>query len=766
MLQPSLAATTNAMHRRPALPIPKGRDGQRGTSPRRSSAARSTRPATAALAGLLAVVPGAPTRAQAPINDLGTVTVVAKVPRPLSEAAASVTVVDAAALDRLVVRDLADLARYEPGISLRNDATRFGGGDFTIRGVGGNRVLIEVDGVPSAPAFAVGSFADTGRTYLDLDLVRRVEILRGPASSLYGSDALGGVVSLQTFDPADLLSGGPLGFRLRSAYRGDDGGWLGTAIGAAQAGPARLLLGYARRDSGQLDNGSASLEPNPRDRTSEAWLGKAVYGDSNPVRLTLQRQEARTRTDVRSLLLQPGRFANTTAMRGDDAARSTLAALDQTLTDAGPFAQAEWRAYWRRGEVDQDTREQRRAAGPRAPAVALFREFRFEDRTVGLEATGSHEFRALGADHRLFAGVEADRSSVRERRDGLQTTLATGATTTVILGEAFPLRDFPQTVVTRVGLHLQDRIATPGRGAWIPAVRVDHYRLRPEVDSIYAEDNSRTQPVSLRETAVSPRLGWTYDLGQRATLYAQYSHGFRAPPFEDVNVGLDLPLFATRAIPNPDLKPEKSDGLELGLRAEGGPLRATASAFYNRYRDFIESKVNLGPDATGTTIFQSQNRARARIWGLEAAGTWDLGEPGGTLDGFFLRGALWYGRGDDTVRDRPLNSVDPPKLVFGGGYAAPSNRWGAALLTTTAAAQDRIDAGAVPPARAPGWTTIDVDAWWRPLEALELRIAVLNVADRSYYEWADVRGKAATDPSLELYRRPGRSIAAALTWSY
>jgi hemoglobin/transferrin/lactoferrin receptor protein len=110
--------------------------------------------------------------------------------------------------------------------------------------------------------------------------------------------------------------------------------------------------------------------------------------------------------------------------------------------------------------------------------------------------------------------------------------------------------------------------------------------------------------------------------------------------------------------------------------------------------------------------------------------------------------------------------VDPPKLVFGGGYAAPSNRWGAALLTTTAAAQDRIDAGAVPPARAPGWTTIDVDAWWRPLEALELRIAVLNVADRSYYEWADVRGKAATDPSLELYRRPGRSIAAALTWSY
>lgn len=734
-----------------------------GPAPR--PAASLTAACSAVLAAAALAVPAARADTTA-ANDLGTVTVIAKVPRPLSEAAASVTVVDAAALDRLVVRDLADLARYEPGVSVRNDATRFGTGDFAIRGVGGNRVRVEVDGVPSAPTFAVGNFADTGRTYLDLDLVRRVEILRGPASSLYGSDALGGVVSLQTFDPADLLDDGRVGFRARSAYRGDDDGWLASATGAVDAGPARALLGYARRESNELETASETLQANPRDRRSEAWLGKAVLGESNPVRLTLQRQETETRTDVRSLLLQPGRFANTVAMSGDDQSRTTLAALDQALTDAGPFAQAEWRAYWRSARVEQLTNERRRAAGPRAPAVALFREFRFEDETVGVEATGTREFEALGAAHRVVMGVEADRSRARERRDGLQTTLATGATTRVILGEAFPLRDFPETVVTRAGLHVQDRIATGERVAWIPAVRIDHYRLRPEVDAIYAEDNPRTQPVSLRETSVSPRLGWTYALGRGATLYAQYSHGFRAPPFEDVNVGLDLPLFATRAIPNPDLKPEKSDGLEVGVRAESGALRGTASAFYNRYRDFIESKVNLGPDATGTTIFQSQNRSRARIWGVEAAGTWDLGAPVPVLDGYFLRGALWYGRGDDTVRDRPLNSVDPAKLVLGGGYAAASGRWGAALLTTTTAAQDRIDEGATPLARAPGWTTVDLDAWWRPVDALVLRVAVLNVGDRSYFEWADVRGKAATDPALELYRRPGRSFSASLTWEF
>jgi hemoglobin/transferrin/lactoferrin receptor protein len=742
---------------------------RRSVAPRPSRSARA-RALAAACAGVLATGTVAASSANAAgepaTNDLGTVTVIARVPRPLSEAAASVTVVDASSLDRLVVRDLADLARYEPGLSVRNDATRFGSGDFSIRGIGGNRVLIEVDGVPSTPAFAVGNFADTGRTYLDLDLVRRVEILRGPASSLYGSDALGGVVSLRTFDPGDLLAGGTVGFRARTAYRGDDDGWLASATGAVAAGPARFLLGYARRDSHELETASSALQANPRDRRNEAWLGKVEFGEEDPVRVTLQRQESETATDVRSLLLQPGRFANTVAMAGDDRARSTLVTIDQPLTDAGPFGQAEWRAYWRSGEVEQDTQERRRTAGPRAPAVALAREFRFEDEAVGLEATGSREFRGFGLEQRVVVGFEADRSRVREQRDGLQTTLTTGATTNVILGEAFPLRDFPESVVTRAGVYLQDRIETEGASAWIPAVRVDHYRLRPDVDAIYAEDNPKTRPVSLTETSISPRLGWTYAFGDRATAYAQYAHGFRAPPFEDVNVGLDLPLFATRAIPNADLNPERSDGVEIGVRAERGPVRGTVSAFYNRYRDFIESKVNLGPDAAGTTIFQSQNRARARIWGLEAAGTWDLGAPGAALDGYFVRGALWYGRGDDTARDRPLNTIDPAKLVLGGGYGASSGRWGLSLLTTTTAAQDRIDEGAVALARAPGWTTVDLDAWWRPAGGLELRVAVLNLGDRSYYEWVDVRGKAATDPALELYRRPGRTIAASVTWEF
>lgn len=700
-------------------------------------------------------------------GDLGTVTVTARLPQPLSEVAASVTVVDAGALEARVARDLADLARYEPGFSVRTDATRFGAGDFAIRGIGGNRVLIEVDGVPSAPGFAVGNFADAGRAYLDLDLVRRVEVLRGPASSLYGSEALGGVISLQSWNPEDLLGDRAFGARARTAWRGDDDGWLASAIGAGRAGESAFLVGYAHRDSAELESNSRTLRANPRDVRTRAWLAKLVHGAESPLRLGVDRQETEAVTDVRSLLLQPGRFANTIAMRGDDAAHSTRVVLDQQFEDAGPFTRAEWRLYWRRSAARQRTDEERRAAGPRTPAVGLLREFRFEAETVGAEATASREFEAAGLQHRLVGGFEVDRSRIEESRDGRQTTLATGAVANVILGENFPLRDFPLSTIVRGGVFLQDRLARPGsRHAWIPALRVDHYRLRPHVDALWAEDNPRTTPVDVEQTSLSPRLGYTYALREHVTLFAQYTHGFRSPPFEDVNVGLDLPLFATRAIPNPDLDPERSDGVEVGLRAERGRVRGSASAYYNRYRDFIQSRVNLGRDASGTTIFQSRNLDRARIWGVELAGTWEAGEGGTALDGFFVRAAAAYSRGDDTARDRPLNTVDPAEVVLGAGYAAPSTAWGAALMTTTVAAKRRVDDGATRLVRTPGYTTLDLDAWWRPLPALELRAAVLNATDRSYFEWQDVRSRAADDPSLELYRRPGRSVAVSATWTF
>ena len=136
------------------------------------------------------------------------VVVATRAARALADVPNTVDVIDRKTMDERLVRDLKDLFRYEPGISVPSGFGRFGIGDIRIRGLGGNRVLIQTDGIPVPDAFSIGSFSNANRNFVDLDTLKQVEVLRGPGSSLYGSDALGGVVSFRTKDPEDYLTAG------------------------------------------------------------------------------------------------------------------------------------------------------------------------------------------------------------------------------------------------------------------------------------------------------------------------------------------------------------------------------------------------------------------------------------------------------------------------------------------------------------------------------------------------------------------------------
>ena len=130
----------------------------------------------------------------------------------------------------------------------------------------------------------------------------------------------------------------------------------------------------------------------------------------------------------------------------------------------------------------------------------------------------------------------------------------------------------------------------------------------PRADEIYAADNPGTPLAALSNSDVSPKLGAIYHVGDDIDVYVQYARGFRAPPFEDANIGLDIPLFNIRAIPNPALRSETSDGWELGMRWQGDRTRLQMGAFRTTYTDFIETKVRVGTDpVSGRLLFQSIN---------------------------------------------------------------------------------------------------------------------------------------------------------------
>jgi hemoglobin/transferrin/lactoferrin receptor protein len=156
-----------------------------------------------AAAGLLAtpfaaLAQGAPATEQ----QLPAVSVTAtRTERAVTDVPGTVTVIDQQTIERNVMKDISDVMRYEPGVSVSNNPGRFGRNSFNIRGIGGNRVLMQVDGIRLPDAFTFGSFSSSTRDVVDIDALKAVEILRGPGSSLYGSDAIAGVMSYITKDP-------------------------------------------------------------------------------------------------------------------------------------------------------------------------------------------------------------------------------------------------------------------------------------------------------------------------------------------------------------------------------------------------------------------------------------------------------------------------------------------------------------------------------------------------------------------------------------
>jgi hemoglobin/transferrin/lactoferrin receptor protein len=723
----------------------------------------------------------------AALDPIVLVAVATRLERPLDEVVGTVDVIDAADLEARVVRDAADLARYLPGVSVEGTGTRFGDLGFTIRGVGGDRVKVEVDGVPRNDAFAVGAFANATRDFLDPELVRRIEILRGPASTLYGSDALGGVVAISTKDPRDLLGGGGSdgagpGFdgALRLLHSSIDGSDAISGVAAAGTAERGIVLGVTTAQGHEPDHSAEATVPDdPQDWNRRSLLAKGVWhtDDGDQFTLVWSADDESVQTDVRSLLGR-GRFNTTTELTGDDLQTRDSLVAQWLFRGRFGLERGVVRAWDQDTVFDQRTVQVRMGATPRTREE---RRFLYQQDGNGVSGDFEARFEAFGAPQRLGIGVLAQRIETRERRDGLRYNLSNGTVGNVILGETFPVRDFPLSTTDTIGAWVQDEFVVAERLTVLPGVRFDYSHLDPDPDPIYLADNPSTTPTPLTEQAVSPKLGLQWAASDALDLFVQYAHGFRAPPFEDVNIGLDIALFGYVAIPNPDLESERSEGLELGLRWLAPRNGAELVLYRTDFEDLIESRVNLGVDPiSGKTIFQSQNRDAARIQGVEARGHHEWRSA--TAGAFVLHGALAWSEGEDSNTGAPLNSIDPAELVLGVEWRAPSQRWSVELIGTAVDGKDEVeDPPGVTLFQAPGYGVLDLylnltpdgfgsgcrSGGSRDCEPrVVVTLGVQNLTDRAYWRWSSVQGFAATDPVVDLLSAPGRSVTASLRFPF
>jgi hemoglobin/transferrin/lactoferrin receptor protein len=731
-------------------------------------------------APVAAAAPPAPAAPGAPpkIERVQVVAAVSRVQESVDSVPATVSVIERQDAFREAAGDLRGLVRYEPGVTIENSATRFGLGSFNIRGLEGNRVQMTVDGIRLPESYRVGSFSNASRNALGIGLLRQVEIVRGPSSAIHGSDALAGVVAFTTLDPAPYLAGGKsFAGEAFAGYADADGSVGRGGALALAAGTTQLLLAAERSDGHETENkgtvggtGASRTLPNPQDTRSESQLAKWVIPTDAGWRFTLtaERFARDVATDVLSLNPQSPR---TVSLTGDDSSRRNRYSGEAVGYEVGPFARASVTAYYQSSSVRQDTEEVRAnttAVCLSAPGnVTCLRSPRFtyeiDDR--GIVAIGEAETSWGGLAHRVVAGAELSIMRTTEMRDGTQTNLNTGQVGNVIGGEAMPTRDFPLTDTLRFGAFVQDSFeALDPRLTWIPGVRYDLYRLEPEQDDVFASGNPGRPVASLRDHAFSPKLGLMFRQSESLTWTGQLATGYRAPPAADLNIGLtSLPAGYT-VIPNPDLVPERSVGVEGGVRVKARDVEAMLTAYYTRYDDLIVSRAPLPcpsdprcvPGATGT--FQSQNISEARIYGVEGRIAWRFAR------GWTARAAFSLPRGDDLTRGQPLNTVEPPRLVAGIGYEAA--KWGAIVHATHAREQTRVDraagVGFVPPA----WTTVDLTAWVKVLPSLEVAAGLFNLTDEKYWLWSDVRGLVNVGTAIDRYTQPGRNYGVNARWTF
>ncbi|MGX1956128.1 TonB-dependent hemoglobin/transferrin/lactoferrin family receptor [Serratia proteamaculans] len=481
------------------------------------------------------------------------------------EAPMMVTVIEGNSPESQTATSAADMLRRVPGLTI-NGTGRSNGQDVSMRGYGKNGVLTLVDGIRQG--------TDTGHigaTFLDPALVKRIEVVKGPAAMLYGSGALGGVIAYETVDAADLLlPGHDTGYRV---YGTAGSGDHSLGMGASAYGKTDNLdglLSFGTRDVGDLRQGNGFDAPN--DETISNVLAKGTWkiDDAQSLSGDLRYYNNSAREPKNP---QEPNFSRSNPMTQ----RSTIqrdAALSYKLK---PLNQ-QW--------LDADVKVYTSEVKINAHDAGSTDEFR-KQTTHGVKLENrTRLFADSFASHLLTYGSES-----------YQQKQAPGGATT----------SFPQAKIDFASGWLQDEITLRDIPVTLLAgTRYDNYK-----GSSQGHDDVNADKWSSRGALTYSPTDWLM-------LFGSYSQAFRAPTMGEMyNDSRHFP--GNYWVPNPNLRPETTSTAEYGfglrfddLLMAGDNLQFKASYFDTDAKDYISLYVTRTQTA-------SQNISRAKIWGWDTS---------------------------------------------------------------------------------------------------------------------------------------------------
>lgn len=668
------------------------------------------------LLGTALMIAPIPTQAQDEVNapeatrmTLDRMIISAGTERVAIDTPQAVSALDQEDIDQSQATTIGDLLEGMPGVNVQGGVGQLGQG-FNIRGMGtaigdsDNRILLTVDGVTKFyEQYRMGAL------FTEPELYKRVEVLRGPASStLYGAGALAGVVNFTTKDASDFLSDGdPLAVRLKAATETNAQAHTLSGIVAVQPTEGVELLGsynYRRTDDYKSGNGDAVAASAT---LSDSWLvkGRISIGGNKKHAIWASYQD--WVSDA------PQVYDQVSAATGDALMRRRVHDKTAVLGYVNDFNgsklfNVEAQVAYSLSKVHQT---ETTFFGPLA-----YSDFSYESWQAKVQNTSEFD---MGGDWKTFL-ILGGQWSTQERRNprvAFDGTVTPGSGT------------HPEGKMDRYGLFGQLEIVWSDKLTIMPGVRVDWTNLKPGdtvVGGTVLTDN-------VKDSGVSPKLAALYNFTPWFGLFGSVARTVRMPNVDEIFTRSPIPAPLGRP-DNPNLRPEKSDNIEAGftlsfddLLGHGDRFRAKTTLFRNDVKDLIVQ----GAAISGTPYFQ--NIGRSRFKGLEVEAEYGIG-------GFFARANASFIDGKDRLTGDYLNTIPANDYRVTLGYADAGTGLSGGWTGEFAERQNKVTTSPIASAGSglptSGYGVHNLFFAFKPqsgpAKGFEFRIAVDNVLDKQY----------------------------------
>jgi hemoglobin/transferrin/lactoferrin receptor protein len=622
-----------------------------------------------------------------------------------------ISVVSQEDLQRRNPEKIVDALKQEPGIEVAGE------GPFrglpVIRGLSSNRVLVLVDGQRLNNSRESTEFAGIQPGLVDLSQVDRIEVLRGPASVLYGSDALGGVINIITRQPSFSAQGFKLGGSAGLSY--------GTATfnkngefditGAAERYTFRVAASAA--DVGDYKSPEGTVPNSGMQQANFTGGLRLLLTDRSFLRVDMQSVRAR---DIGFPGYDPATSGVDISFPHFDRDKFSVA---YDLADWAGMHSITVNAYYQ-GVMKESKRNL--DFGP----YFFSHNFTTSDiDTIGVNAQGQAD---LGFNHLTF-GVDSYQDKLHD------TTVADstfGASNEVAV---------PDSRQRGLGAYVQDLIKVNSRLQLQFGARGDNYTFVSFDDPYYTGE-----PFDVSDSAISGSVSARYQLTNSVSLDAVVGRGFRAPNIQERSFFGLASTGDTWIEQNPDLSSETSLNYEAGFKVRYARYSGGLTVYYNDVRDLIALVFHGTDPVTGLDLARFENVDKAVIQGAE----FDL--QAYLTNDWTAFGSLAYSKGDNKVLDQPLDFIPPLKAVVGVRYQRPA--WWSEFSLRAVGSQDRVPTLPEPGTPSPGFTVYDLRGGVEIAHGLTAQLAVENLTDKAYHEPFNIR--------LE----PGRNFRMSLGYTF